>query len=620
MSSNLDAIHEVYDSVNYNLDLNEEDPEKIISELQEKIMRLEKMNNDLKSKNEDLKKNNIENDSVMKKMGHVGMRRKLTSQGTFKQVQNDSLKIAELIKEKDDLQEINEKMLDLLTEKELENEDLNQKFEDYKLEVKLENEKNLEKIQSLEDKIDLLENAKGGTMYDIDEVVNEYNKSKDSLKQQINDYSKIEQDLKAKLEMKDRTIEKLNEDIQKLEIEKLKLINQNTKKDKILKEKEVFEIEKLKTQIDKLKREVTFSNDQLKVEKDNTEKLSESHKKEIENFQKKLEEERNNTNSIREEKIKEINILKAEITKVNKELHAYTKKAELTEKRLDDEKQKNFMVQNKLDKKSKELSEMNEYTKKLLVNKDNLISQYEERIEELNRDKNDLISQNKQLLENIKLKKENSEIIENNNAESKKDDNNDIQQYIHENKLLTEEIKGLKDQLGNQAKDLIDLNSFEKELVRLKAQNETFSKDNKILKIRLDEYKRNEEGAEFNLEGGGEEKSRLTRRDRKRGLTIMNDKTRKMTLSGKRPISHEAQINQLNFQKQLNALKKVKEEEKNDFDERINKMYKEVADLKVKNLNLTFTIDALKIKYKNMIKSVTNQCNKKGIKLNFNQY
>ena len=197
MSSNLDAIHEVYDSVNYNLDLNEEDPEKIISELQEKIMRLEKMNNDLKSKNEDLKKNNIENDSVMKKMGHVGMRRKLTSQGTFKQVQNDSLKIAELIKEKDDLQEINEKMLDLLTEKELENEDLNQKFEDYKLEVKLENEKNLEKIQSLEDKIDLLENAKGGTIYDIDEVVNEYNKSKDSLKQQINDYSKIEQDLKA---------------------------------------------------------------------------------------------------------------------------------------------------------------------------------------------------------------------------------------------------------------------------------------------------------------------------------------------------------------------------------------------------------------------------------------
>ena len=173
MASNLDAIHEIYDSVNYTIDINDDDPAKIITDLQEKVLRLEKMNNDLKAKNEDLTKNNIENNSVMKKMGHVGMRRKFTEQGTFKTKQNDSVKIAELIKEKNDLQEINEKMLDLLTEKELENEDLQQKFEDYKLEVKIDNEKNLEKIQSLEDKIDMLENAKGGTMYDIDEVVNE---------------------------------------------------------------------------------------------------------------------------------------------------------------------------------------------------------------------------------------------------------------------------------------------------------------------------------------------------------------------------------------------------------------------------------------------------------------
>ena len=185
MSSNLDAIHEVYDSVNFPLDINEEDPEKKISDLQEKIMRLEKMNIDLKTKNEELTKNNLENDSVMKKMGHVGMRRKFTSRGKLNQAENDSLKLAKLIKEKDDLQEINEKMLDLLTEKELENEDLNQKFEDYKLEAKLENEKNLERIQNLEDKIEMLENAKGGTMYDIDEVVSEYNKSKESLKKQI---------------------------------------------------------------------------------------------------------------------------------------------------------------------------------------------------------------------------------------------------------------------------------------------------------------------------------------------------------------------------------------------------------------------------------------------------
>ena len=50
--------------------------------------------------------------------------------------------------------------------------------------------------------------------------------------------------------MKDRNIEKINEDKQKLEIEKIKLINQNAKRDKI-KEKEIIEIEKLKTEIDK---------------------------------------------------------------------------------------------------------------------------------------------------------------------------------------------------------------------------------------------------------------------------------------------------------------------------------------------------------------------------------
>ena len=54
MASNLEEIHEEYDS-NYNTNI-AEDPEKIINDLQEKIMRLEKMNNDLKAKNEDLKK------------------------------------------------------------------------------------------------------------------------------------------------------------------------------------------------------------------------------------------------------------------------------------------------------------------------------------------------------------------------------------------------------------------------------------------------------------------------------------------------------------------------------------------------------------------------------------
>ena len=62
--------------------------------------------------------------------------------------------------EKDELQQINEKMLDMLTEKELDNDELNEKLENYKLEMKKKKEKNLEQIKILEEKIKDLENSK----------------------------------------------------------------------------------------------------------------------------------------------------------------------------------------------------------------------------------------------------------------------------------------------------------------------------------------------------------------------------------------------------------------------------------------------------------------------------
>ena len=128
---NLDDIEESNEYLENENEENEEEQEKIIEKLQQKIVCLEKMNKDLKLKNEDLTKNNIEKNSVMAKMSSVGLRRKFTLSGT--KVQNDTIKLAKIIKEKDDLQEMNEKMLDLLTEKELENEELIQNFENYKL-------------------------------------------------------------------------------------------------------------------------------------------------------------------------------------------------------------------------------------------------------------------------------------------------------------------------------------------------------------------------------------------------------------------------------------------------------------------------------------------------------
>ena len=55
--------------------LSEDDPKRIISDLTNKIFLLEKMNNELKAKNENLIKNNIKNESKLNiKQSLIGMK------------------------------------------------------------------------------------------------------------------------------------------------------------------------------------------------------------------------------------------------------------------------------------------------------------------------------------------------------------------------------------------------------------------------------------------------------------------------------------------------------------------------------------------------------------------
>ena len=95
----------------------EENPKKIISDLANKIILLEKNIEDLKTKNENLIKNNLKKNALNLKSSLIGMKWGLASQLLLKKAESDSNKLSEIIKEKEDLQEINEKMLDLLTEK-----------------------------------------------------------------------------------------------------------------------------------------------------------------------------------------------------------------------------------------------------------------------------------------------------------------------------------------------------------------------------------------------------------------------------------------------------------------------------------------------------------------------
>ena len=84
-----------------------DDPHELISHLKSKIEELENEISNLKDKNDTLKKDNIKNDTKLRRMSFVGIRKKFTfsSKGGA-----DQVKMAELLREKSDLQEINDKM------------------------------------------------------------------------------------------------------------------------------------------------------------------------------------------------------------------------------------------------------------------------------------------------------------------------------------------------------------------------------------------------------------------------------------------------------------------------------------------------------------------------------
>ena len=560
-SSSLDKKETRSESIE-NDNIKEEDHPKIILELQEKIIILEKENNDLRTKNENLTRNNMEKSSIMAKMSFVGLRRGFSFGDTLDKVQNDSIKLAEIIKEKNDLQEINEKMLDLLTEKEIENEDLFRKIENNKLEFELENEKNLEKIQILEEKIVNLENSKKNEFNtsDIDGIIHEYNNYKERLKKQMDEYLKNEGDLREQLNVKDSTIQRLSEEIQGLESDNLQLVSQSKSKDK-LNEKEIIEIEQLKSENEKIKREMGILDEKLKLTNENAQKENKLRENEINEYQKKIENEKNYLKIYKENNLKEINLLKNEIAKYNKEINFYNKKIETTEKLFNEEKQKNANIQNKLDKKTKELLEKIKLKNEEGNSATNLA-------DILNEDKNN--------------NNNNNQIIMNNKE--------DLELYAQESKLLHEEIKELKLQLNSQAKELVDLNSLEKEVLRLKTENENLINDNKIIKNQLREQKKKEE--------------QIILTTKKKQLT-------KAVRGIRRKSIHK--FDKLIFEKKFDAFKKLKEDEKKDYEEQIKKLKKENDLLKTKNSNLQNKTDSFLSIYKNNIKLIYNKHIKKYI-------
>ena len=608
LSSKLEKIHE-NDEDNYSTNketkdnLDDLDHQELITNLRNKVKELEDQIINLRLKNDELTRSNIQNDSKMRKMSFVGIRRKFTFGSGNKGV--DSVKLAELLKEKSDLQEINEKMLNMLTDKELENDELQENFDKYKSEMKIEIQKYIDTIEELEDKIDVMEetNLKNQNFdNNLDEIVNEYNKYKERMENKINEHIKKEEELKTEIEDKESTIQNMKNEIQNLELDNIQLKNQSEQDEKAH-DAELVNIDKIMYENEKLKGENFMLQDKLKSNEEKNQLIIKSKDEEINTLNEDIEFNKKNTSKKLEEKNKEINLLKDEIIKCNRDINNLIKKNDVFEKEDRELKEKNNILQTKLDKKSKELQDINDSAKKLIENKENLIKEYGDKIDELMADKNQLIEQNHELLD--KVKNINTSNLGDILGEEEENENNDNigNNSNYENILLTSEIKALKEQLENQANDLVSLNAMEKEVSRLKLENEKLEADYKALKDKFNKNKYDTSKDNFMIYV------------KKQYENLRMSRKKRVSFSGLKEIPF---ANKTQLEKEIDTLKQNREDEKKKFNEEIDKLKSDIAIWKVKCLNQELENETLLVKYKNRIKNVYELCNKKGIKFNLN--
>ena len=585
-----------------NIDIDKK-PQEIIFNLKRKIIELEEQITNLRKKNEILTKDNIQNDSKIQRMSFVGSRRKFAfGLGS----ENNKNEISELIKEKNDLQEINEKMLNMLTEKELENEDLQENFDKYKNNIKLEIQKYLEIITDLEQKIEIYEENKkkgNGVSDNLEEILKEYNSYKERMEKSINEYIRKEEELNMELDNKENCIQNMKNEIQNLELENIQLQNQSEKKEKDY-DNELLNIDIIIKENEKFKNDILLLEEQMQSNEEKNKKIISSKEDEIKILSQDLEYTQKNLNKIKEEKSKEISILKNEISKYNRDINNLIKKNEMIQREDEEIKEKINKIQNKLDKKTKELQDINDSTKKLIENKENMIKQYEDKIDEINKDKNKLIEQNHELLDKIKNMNTNNlgDILnedENNNDNNENNESNNN----YENMLLRTEIKTLKEQLENQAQDLVSLDAMEKEIIRLTMENEKITKEYKELKDKMNKQK-------YDIDADN------LMNTIKKQYNALRMTTREKTSSN--DIKEISFVNKTYYEKQIEALRKMKEDEKKKLLDEMDKLKGDIAVLKIKYLNQNYENETLIIKYKNIIKTINQECKKRGIKLNFN--
>ena len=618
MLGNLDKIKDLEgNKENENDNSKEVDVFQTIEELNQKNLFLEMENQNLKKKLESNSEDKKSNKKMWWKLAFIGMKNKFKLKTDVSKVQNDSAKIAEIIKQKDDLQEINEKMIDMLTEKEIENENLNHEYEQYKVEVKCQNDKYLEKIEYLKNRIQELQASyKENQVFD---VLKDYDEQMDNFKKQITDYENQQKELLYQINDKDQKIDDLNRTIKNMEMDYLSLSNKIDDQDKINMEG-INDNILLEEENKSLKMEIRSLKDTIEKKRKEIEDLEEDQIKQLEIKQQEIDR----LKGIIENKAEDIEKLETQNKSLTIGFREKNSQIIKIKEDLDEEKRKNTAIEEKLKKNTKELIEMKDYYNKFKTNNEKSLKEYEEKLDEIRENNKNLLQQNKELLAKIKEnnteKKEEdnlADILEEEEEREKQEklgtnyrQSEEINYYKNENKLLTEEIKGLKEELSNNAHALIELDNLEKNLEKLKMENDELSNENKELKNKLEKEKQNKL----------EKKDTLTdiqKQDSSSKLLKTFRKVSNLVSLVKKESSkvYNAELDKIKLQQDIELLKKLNKEAKEGYEKQIENLKNSILMMKIKYSDMEMEKDKQILKYQNTFKAIINQCKSNGIKM-----
>ena len=622
MLGNLDKIKDLKENKeNENDNSKEVDVFQTIEELNQKNLLLEIENQNLKKKSESNSEDKKTNKKMWWKLAFIGMKNKFKLKTDVSKVQSDSAKIAEIIKQKDDLQEINEKMIDMLTEKEIENENLNHEYEQYKaqykVEVQCQNEKYLKEIEYLENRIQELQASKKENQ--VFDVLKDYDEQMDNFKKQITDYENQQKELLYQINDKDQKIDDLNRTIKNMEMDYLSLSNKIDDQDKINMEG-INDNILLQEENKSLKMEIRSLKDTIEKKRKEIEDLEEDQIKQLEIKQQEMDR----LKGIIENKAEEIEKLETQNNSLTIGFREKNSQIIKIKEDLDEEKRKNTAIEEKLKKNTKELIEMKDYYNKFKTNNEKSLKEYEEKLDEIRENNKNLLQQNKELLAKIKEnnteKKEEdnlADILEEEEEREKQEklgtnyrQSEEINYYKNENKLLTEEIKGLKEELSNNAHALIELDNLEKNLEKLKMENDELSNENKELKNKLEKEKQNKL----------EKKDTLTdiqKQDSSSKLLKTFRKVSNLVSLVKKESSkvYNAELDKIKLQQDIELLKKLNKEAKEGYEKQIENLKNSILMMKIKYSDMEMEKDKQILKYQNTFKAIINQCKSNGIKM-----